>query len=83
MDDPSESVRSSAILPACRRLFETLEDRPYGGNILWFIFPCLDIARLTEDRTEALSRLIALEDHLLEKGWVESYFRVFVGRAVP
>jgi SAM-dependent methyltransferase len=83
MDDPSESVRSSAILPACRRLFETLEDRPYGGNVLWFIFPCLDIARLREDRTEALSRLIALEDHLLEKGWVESYFRVFVGRAAP
>jgi SAM-dependent methyltransferase len=83
MDDPSESVRSSAILPACRSLFETLEDRPYGGNVLWFIFPCLDIARLREDRTEALSRLIALEDHLLEKGWVESYFRVFVGRAAP
>jgi SAM-dependent methyltransferase len=81
MDDPSESVRSSAILPACRRLFEVLEERPYGGNILWFIFPCLDIARLTEDETGALSRLIALEDHLLERRWVESYFRVFVGRA--
>lgn len=83
MDDPSESVRSSAILPACRRLFEILEDRPYGGNLLWFVFPCLDIARLREDRTEALSRLIALEDHLLEKRWVESYFRVIVGRAAP
>ncbi len=83
MDDPSESVRSSAILPACRRLFEVLEERPYGGNILWFTFPCLDIARLREDRTEALSHLIALEDHLLEKGWVESYFRVFVGRSAP
>ncbi len=81
MDDPSESVRSSAILPAARRLFATLEDRPYGGNILWFVFPCLDIARLREDRTDALSRLIALEDHLLEKGWVESYFRVIVARA--
>ena len=32
-------------------------------------------------RTRALSRLIALEDHLLEQGWVESYFRVLVGRA--
>ncbi len=81
MDDPSESVRSSAILPAARRLFATLEDRPYGGNILWFVFPCLDIARLREDRTDALSRLIALEDHLLDKRWVESYFRVIVARA--
>lgn len=81
MDDPSESVRSSAILPAVRRLFGILEDRPYGGNILWFVFPCLDIARLREDRTDALSRLIALEDHLLDKRWVESYFRVIVARA--
>ncbi len=80
MDDPSESIRSSAILPAAKRLFEVLEDRPYGGNILWFVFPCMDIARLREDETGALSRLIALEDHLLEKGWVDSYFRVLVGR---
>jgi SAM-dependent methyltransferase len=83
MDDPSESVRSSEILPATRRLFDVLEDRPYGGNILWFVFPCLDMARLREDETEALSRLIALEDHLLEAGWVESYFRVVVARAKP
>lgn len=81
MDDPSESVRSSAILPAVRRLFSVLEDRPYGGNVLWFVFPCLDMARLREDRTGALSRLIGLEDHLLDRHWVESYFRVIVARA--
>ncbi len=83
MDDPSESIRSSAILPAAKRLFEILEDRPYGGNILWFVFPCMDIGRLREDETGVLSRLIALEDHLLERGWVESYFRVLVGRVGP
>jgi SAM-dependent methyltransferase len=81
MDDPSESVRSSAILPAVCRLFEVLEDRPYGGNVLWFVFPCLDISRLREDGTGVLSRLIALEDHLLEKAWVDSYFRVIVARS--
>ena len=80
MDDPLESIRSSAILPEVRRAFRVLEDRPYGGNILWFVFPCLDMEKLREDRTEALSRLIALEDHLLERGWVESYYRVIVGR---
>lgn len=80
MDDPLESIRSSAILPETRRLFRVLEDRPYGGNILWFVFPCLDMVELRADRTEALSRLIALEDHLLEKGWVESYYRVIVAR---
>ncbi len=80
LDDPLESIRSSSIRPETHRLFRVLEERPYGGNILWFLFPCLDMARLREDETEALSRLIALEDHLLERGWVESYFRVIVAR---
>ncbi len=80
MDDPLESIRSSVIRPEVSRLFRVLEDRPYGGNILWFVFPCLDMQRLREDTTGLLTRLIALEDHLLEKGWVESYFRVMVGQ---
>ncbi|MDQ5856702.1 MAG: class I SAM-dependent methyltransferase [Acidobacteriota bacterium] len=80
LDDPSESIRSSAIRPIVARHFEIVDERPYGGNVLWFVFPCLDMERLREDSTGALSRLIALEDHLLERGWVESYFRVIVAR---
>ncbi len=80
LDDPSESIRSSAIRPAVARLFEIVEERPYGGNVLWFVFPCLDMERLRQDSTGALSRLIALEEHLLERRWVESYFRVIVAR---
>ena len=80
LDDPLESIRSSAIHPALHDLFDVQEDRPYGGNVLWFVFPCLDMARLREDRTGVLSRLIRLEDHLLENGWVRSYFRVVVAR---
>jgi SAM-dependent methyltransferase len=80
MDDPSESVCSSRIRPAVAERFELLEDRPYGGNILWFVFPCLDMRALREDRTRALSRLIAFEDHLLENGWAESYFRMMIAR---
>ena len=62
------------------RLFEIVEERPYGGNILWFVFPCLDMERLRSDTTGILTRLIALEDHLLEKDWVRSYFRVIVAK---
>ena len=80
LDDPLESIRSSAIAPETRRLFRVIEDRPYGGNILWFVFPCLDMQQLREDETGVLSRLISLEDHLLERGWVDSYFRVMVAR---
>jgi SAM-dependent methyltransferase len=80
LDDPSESIRSSSIVPEVERLFDLVEDRPYGGNILWFTFPCLDMKRLRADQTGALSRLIALEDHLLENRWIESYFRILVAR---
>lgn len=80
IDDPSESIRSSAIRPAADRLFEIVEERPYGGNILWFVFPCLDMEGLRQDATGSLSRLIAFEDHLLERKWVESYFRVILAR---
>jgi hypothetical protein len=38
------------------------------------------MARLRSDTTGILTRLIALEDHLLEKDWVRSYFRVMVAR---
>src|SRR5262249_3824253 len=69
LDDPLESIRSSAIAPQVSRLFRVLSDRPYGGNILWFVFPCLDMERLRRDTTGLLTRLIALEDHLLEKNW--------------
>lgn len=80
LDDPLESVRSSAIRPAVHHLFRVVEERPYGGNVLWFVFPCLDMARLREDTEGVLSRLIALEDHLLDRGWVDSWFRVIVAR---
>jgi hypothetical protein len=55
-------------------------DRPYGGNVLWFVLPCIDMERLREDGSGALSRLVTLEDHLLEKGWVEGWFRILVAK---
>jgi hypothetical protein len=36
--------------------------------------------QLRQDATGALTRLIALEDHLLERNWVDSYFRLIVAR---
>ena len=81
MDDPSESVRSSAILPACGASSTFSRTGPTAATSSGSSSPASTSRACTEDRTGALSRMIALEDHLLEKGWVESYFRVFVGRA--
>lgn len=80
MDDPSESIRSSAIPGTVRERFDIVEEKPYGGNILWFTLPCVDIKALRQDRTGVLSKMIALEDHLLENAWVDSYFRILIAR---
>jgi SAM-dependent methyltransferase len=80
LDDPSESIRSSTIRKAVVDRFELVEEKPYGGNLLWFTLPCIDIKALRRDPTGALSRMVALEDHLLEQGWVESYFRILIAR---
>jgi ubiquinone/menaquinone biosynthesis C-methylase UbiE len=34
LDDPSEAVESGNLLPAFRRRFNVLEERPYGGTVL-------------------------------------------------
>lgn len=34
LDDPSEAVDAAALLPGLRRLFDVVEERPYGGTVL-------------------------------------------------
>jgi SAM-dependent methyltransferase len=55
-DDPTEAVRSSAIVPTVRRLFRAIEFRPYGGQIVSILLPQLRRASIPED---ALSSLVA------------------------
>jgi len=63
LDDPSEAVRSSAIVPAVRRLFDVLEERPYGGHLVSVILDQLAHDRVPDEKRAALiERLLALED---------------------
>jgi len=62
-DDPSEAVRSSAILPSVRRLFHVLVERPYGGHLVAVILSQLARDKVSEfDREALIERLLALED---------------------
>jgi len=62
-DDPSEAVRSSAIVPAVRRLFDVLEERPYGGHLVAVILYQLAHDRVPDAEREALiERLLAMEE---------------------
>jgi SAM-dependent methyltransferase len=81
--DPSEMLRSSAILPAIRERFEILWERPYWGNLL---FPLLthvnsSVASLPESE-QLLGELIEKEKRLVKESvFREPLFAWIVGRA--
>jgi SAM-dependent methyltransferase len=63
VDDPSEAVRSSAILPAIRRLFDVLVERPYGGHLVAVILSQLAPGKVSAaDRQALIQRLLSLEE---------------------
>lgn len=75
-EDPTEMIASAEILPAVRRRFEILEERPYGGQILATLFPSLrqpgdgPSAPTAEELDRVVLRLLALEDALLARPWL-------------
>lgn len=79
--DPSEAIRSSAILPVLAAAgFEVLERRDYGGNLLSVVHPHLALDRLRpEERHALLGRLLEEEDRLLAAG-EPSYYTVVLAR---
>jgi O-antigen biosynthesis protein len=79
--DLSETVRSSAILPAVRRLFEVVEERPYGGQLVAVLLPQVDAAAMPPlARRELVRSWLALEDEELGRDSSRSYHTVIVAR---
>ncbi|MEO8189961.1 MAG: class I SAM-dependent methyltransferase [Acidobacteriota bacterium] len=54
VDDPSEAVRSSAILPAVHRLFSVHLERPYGGHLVSVLLPQLDRSLIPPGELDAM-----------------------------
>jgi SAM-dependent methyltransferase len=77
--DPSEAVESEAILPAIRRRFATLEEKPLGGNLLTLVLKDIAHHFLPEDpATQALLRqLFAAEDAFLQHHPSDLLFGVY------
>jgi len=80
-DDPSEGVRSSAILPSVRRLFDVIVERPFGGHLVAVILSQLSRDKVPEaDRQALIERLLGLEDADLARDPSCSYHAVIVAR---
>lgn len=80
--DPSEAVESSNILPLLRNMFEVVEIKEYGGNILQLLLS--GIGHHFLDGSEESQRLLQIcfdvEDALLARGEFKSDFIVAVCR---
>jgi SAM-dependent methyltransferase len=67
LDDPSEAVDASSLLPALRRWFTILEERPYGGTVLHIALSGIAQNFLGEDRASAqlIEQCFVAEDEAL------------------
>ena len=80
--DPSEMIRSSAILPAVRERFDVLWERPYWGNLLYPVLSQVDDRVAARPESEPiLEALIEREKQLVHDGaFASPLFVWLVGR---
>ena len=78
LDDPSEAVDSANLLPAVRRWFTVLEERPYGGTVLHIAFSGIAQNFLDEDpaTSELINQCFDAEDSALPHLGHDFYFLV-------
>lgn len=78
--DPSEAVRSSAILPSLRLFFE-LDERPYGGHLTAVLLSQLNQTAAKDPRLQGyVEEWLRLEDQDLALHPERSYYAVALGR---
>ena len=67
--DPSEAVDSANIMPAVHEYYHTIEEKPFGGNILAFALKDIAFHFATPDRRsrELLESLFQFEDDYLKE----------------
>jgi SAM-dependent methyltransferase len=79
--DPSEAVRSHEIPTFFDRYFEAVAWRPYGGQIVDLLFPCLRPEWLSSAvGSRAVEALLAIEDRELARDPALSHHVVAFGR---
>ena len=84
VNDPSEAVRSSAILPAVRRILDVMIERPYGGHLVALLLPQIAREKIPEGELDRLlAAWLAMEDEDLGRDDCTSYHTALVARSRP
>lgn len=83
--DPSEAVRSDAILPCLKQHFEVIDEKPYGGALLHMLLSgTAGNFDPSVDEDAALIRLLTFFDEQLElAGVISTDFTSVVARPRP
>nr|KAJ8746418.1 class I SAM-dependent methyltransferase [Delftia sp. PS-11] len=79
--DPSEAVRSSALLPVLARYFPQSAVRPYGGSLLHMLLAGVAQNFAGEQAAPYLRSVIAAEDELCQTGQLPHDFACVIARA--
>lgn len=83
-DDPSEAVRSSEIPLFLREFFSIIEWRPYGGQMVDLLFPCLQADWVNSpDASLHVRRMLEVEKEELQTHPSASHHVVAYGRLKP
>lgn len=79
LDDPSEAVRSSEILPAARERYTALAERPYGGQLVAVLLSQMNAAAAADPAfPAAVAHWLELEDEEIERDPARSFHTVAV-----
>lgn len=84
-EDPTEAVRSEAVLPLARRTFAPEAEYPYGGGLLSpLLFGVICNFRPGDPQDDRLLEVLChAEQRLTRDGAVSADFFIFVGRRPP
>ena len=77
--DPSECVDSASILPAIHSSFQTIIEKPYGGNILMNVFKDIShhFINLDTNKHQILNKLFSIEDEYLDENVSDFIFGIY------
>lgn len=79
LSDPTECVDSASILPTIHSLLKTIDEKPYGGNILMPVLKDIshNFYELDEEKKQCLKRLFDYEDKYLLSHQSDHVFGIY------
>lgn len=81
MNDPSEAIRSSEIPRFLSDFFDVIEWKPYGGQVVDLVFPCLSAEWVSSPAgLPYVEAMLRIEDYELQRHPASTHYVVAYGK---